>query len=65
MNYNFFADKEDKLEILDFIFNDTDLQVFDLSSPYGQEICEYNTVDEISSKFNLDNGNKFANTFQL
>lgn len=65
MNYNFFADKQDKLEILDFIFKDTDLHVYDLGSPYGQEICQYKTVDEISSKFDLDNGDKFAVTFQL
>lgn len=65
MNYNFFADKTDKLKILDFIFRDTDLHVYDLSSPYGQEICEYKTVDEVSSKFDLDNGDKFAVTFQL
>ena len=65
MTYEFFADKADKLEILDFIFKETDLHVYDLGSPYGQEICEYKTIDEISSKFDLDNGDKFAVTFQL
>ena len=65
MTYDFFANKADKLEILDFIFMETDLQVYDLGSPYGQEICQYKTVDEISSKFELDNGDKFAVTFQL
>ena len=65
MTYDFFADKADKLEILDFIFEETDLEVYDLSSPYGQEICQYRTVDEISSKFDLDDGDKFAVTFQL
>jgi hypothetical protein len=65
MTYDFFADKADKLEILDFIFKDTDLHVYDLGSPYGQEICQYKTVDEIFSKFDLDNGDKFATTFQL
>ena len=65
MTYNFFADKTDKLEILDFIFKETDLQVYDLGSLYGQEICEYKTVEEILSKFDLDNGDKFANTLQL
>ncbi|MNK52713.1 hypothetical protein D3C87_716550 [compost metagenome] len=65
MNYNFFADKTDKLEILEFIFKETDLYVYDLGSSYGQEICQYKTVDEISSKFDLDNGDKFAVTFQL
>jgi hypothetical protein len=65
MNYDFFADKADKLEILDFIFKNTDLHVYDLSSAYGQEICQYKNVDEVSSKFDLDNGDKFAVTFQL
>jgi hypothetical protein len=65
MTYNFFANKTDKLEILDFIFNETDLRIYDLSSTYGQEVCEYKTVDEIATKFDLDNGNKFAATFQL
>jgi len=65
MTYDFFADKADKLEILDFIFKGTDLLVYDLSSPFGQDISQYKTVDEISSKFDLDNGNKFATTFQL
>jgi len=65
MTYDFFADKADKFEILKFIFKETDLQVYDLGSLYGQEICQYKTVDEISSKFDLDNGDKFAVTFQL
>lgn len=65
MNYGFYADKADKLEILEFIFKETDLNVYDFSSPYGQEICEYKTVEEISSKFDLDIGDKFAVTFQL
>jgi hypothetical protein len=65
MTYDFFADKADKLDILEFIFKDTDLHVYDLSSAYGQEICQYKTVDEVSSKFDLDNGDKFAVTFQL
>ncbi|MCU0348374.1 MAG: hypothetical protein MUC59_15650, partial [Saprospiraceae bacterium] len=62
MNYDFFADKADKMEILEFIFKETDLHVYDLSSPYGQEICQYKTVDQISSKFDLENGDKFALT---
>ena len=64
MNYDFFADKADKLEILDFIFKDTDLHVYDLGSPYGQEICEYKTIIEISSKFDLEI-DEFGTTFQL
>lgn len=64
MNYDFFANKADKLEILDFIFKETDLQVYDLDSPYGQEICQYETVEEISSKFDLEL-DQFGTTFQL
>ncbi|MCP9768069.1 hypothetical protein EGI22_09100 [Lacihabitans sp. LS3-19] len=64
MNYDFFADKADKLKVLDFIFKDTDLHVYDLGSPFGQEICEYKTVDEIASKFDLDI-DEFGMTFQL
>jgi hypothetical protein len=65
MNYNFYADKKDKLDILEFIFKNTDLHIYDLSSPYSQETCEYKTVDEISSKFDLVNGGKDEITFQL
>lgn len=64
MTYNFFADKADKIEILDFIFKDTDLQVYDLGSPYGQAICQYKTSDEISSNFDLEI-DEFGTTFQL
>ena len=36
MTYDFFANKADKINILDFIFKNTDLKVFDLASPFGQ-----------------------------
>ena len=65
MNYNFFASKADKLEVLDFIFNETDLQIYDCASLYEREICEYKKSEEILAKFDLDNGDNFANTFQL
>lgn len=65
MNYNYYADKKDKINVLDFIFGETDLRIYDLGSPYGQEICEYKMTSEIAKKFDLTNGNKFALTFQL
>jgi hypothetical protein len=65
MTYDFYADKTDKLSILDFILSETDLQVFDLSSAFGEEICEYKNTDEIAAKFDLANGDRFAVTFQL
>ena len=65
MTYDFFADKADKLQIIQYILTDTDLQIYDASSPFGQEIFNYKSVEEISSKFDLVNGDKFAVTFQL
>jgi hypothetical protein len=65
MTYTFFADKSDKLEVLNFIFKDSDLKIYDSYSDYEQEICEYKTIDDILSKFDLDNGGNFANTFRL
>lgn len=65
MTYDFFANKSDKLNLLDFIFKETDLKVFDLASPYGQEVSEYKSTDEIASKFDLENGGQSSVTFQL
>jgi hypothetical protein len=65
MTYNFFADKADKVKILEFIFRETDLKVFESYSRPGQDISEYKNVDEIVSKYDLTNGDKFAITFQL
>ncbi|HEY0741506.1 MAG TPA: hypothetical protein VGD40_08590 [Chryseosolibacter sp.] len=65
MNYDFFADKADKIEVLNFIFRDTDFHVYDLGSPYGEKINRYSSAEEIVSKFDLINGDKFAVAFQL
>ena len=65
MNYDFFADKSDKINLLDFIFKETDLKVFDLGSLAGQEITEYKNSAEIESKFDLENGGNLSQTFQL
>jgi len=65
MTYDFFADREDKLLILKFIFENTDLKFIDHTSPYGMKISEYTSVDEISSKYDLTTEDKFAVTFQL
>ena len=65
MTYDFFANKSDKINLLDFIFRETDLKIYDLASPYGQEISEYKTTDEIETKFDLENGGQSSATFQL
>ncbi|MBS1522362.1 MAG: hypothetical protein JST50_15285 [Bacteroidetes bacterium] len=61
----FLLTKSDKVEILKFIFAETDLRIFDLSSEYGQKVSEYNSLEEITNKFDLVNGDKFACTFHL
>ncbi len=65
MTYDFFATKADKINLLDFLFKETDLRVFDLASPYGQEISEYKNTEEIVAKFDLDSGGQSSLTFQL
>ncbi len=65
MTYDFFASKNDKINVLDFIYNETDLRVFDLYSPYGEIICEYENITEIFTKFDFEYGDKHALTFQL
>jgi len=65
MNYNFYADKSDKIEILEYLFRETDLEIYDSYSEYGQEICTYSTVEAIGEKYNLKDGGKFAVRFQL
>jgi hypothetical protein len=65
MNYNFFADKGDKINVLDFIFQATALQVFDHYSAHEQEIRQYKSTAEIASHFELEKGGQFAVTFQL
>ena len=65
MTYDFFANKSDKINLLDFIFRETDLKIYDLASSYGQEISEYKTTDEIAKKFDLENARQLSPTFQL
>lgn len=38
MNYDFFASRLDKIKLLDFIFEETDLRIFDVYSPPGIHI---------------------------
>jgi hypothetical protein len=65
MNYDFFANKQDKISVLDFIFNTTELQVFDLSSPYGEEINQYKSTAEIISRIELERGRQSAVALNL
>jgi hypothetical protein len=65
MTYDFFAAEQDKIDILNFIFAETDLRIFDHSSPLGQKVNEYKSTDEVTAKFDLQAGGKFAITFKM
>lgn len=65
MNYNFLATGPDKMRVLNHLFENTDLQVFDIYSEYGQEICQYRSATEIAAKFDLENGGQSVATFQM
>jgi hypothetical protein len=65
MNYDFFASKEDKIEILEFIFKETNLHVYDLVSKYDQKVNRYQSVYDITSRFDLDDNKDLEITFIL
>jgi len=65
MTYDFFADEEDKVALFNYIFDQTDLQVFDLASDYGQEIKKYESLADITSHFDLKNETKGGIHFLL
>ena len=65
MNYNFYASKTDKVALLNYLFAETDLRVYDLASEPGQEVCEYTSADDIIDKFESRYDGIFSPTFQL
>lgn len=65
MNYDFFANANDKQSILDFVFKETNLRIFDLYSDYDQEITEYKNTQQILSKFDLQKENHLPALFSL
>jgi hypothetical protein len=65
MHYNFYASKTDKLDLLTYIFTQTDLRLYDLYSAYGEEVKEYCSAEEVAINFDLATGGASAATFQL
>jgi hypothetical protein len=49
----FFADRDDSLEVLRFIFAETDARVFEPSSRYDQELREFRNLEEILEAFDI------------
>lgn len=65
MDYFFYASKSDKINILKFLFKETEVRVYDFFSEYEKKICEYKSISKIVNKFDLENGNRFAVSFHL
>jgi hypothetical protein len=65
MHYGFFADKEDKLALLGFIFSETDFRVFESHSTPDNALIEFKNAGEIESYFDLESGGKFAVCLKL
>lgn len=65
MTYDFFADESDKVAILTYILEETDLQIFDLYSRLGETVKNYNSLIDITSCFDLKNEVPSAIHFQL
>ncbi len=65
MQTEFYATIEDKKLILDFIFNETNYQVYDHYSSVGQELKQYFSTEQILKNFDLNNGGQYATCFGL
>jgi hypothetical protein len=65
MNYDFYADENDIVEILDYIFSETDLILYELSSKYGEDIKSFRATNEVLKQYNFCNSNQTSETFQL
>jgi hypothetical protein len=65
LTYDFFADESDKVAILTYILEETDLQIFDLYSRLGETVKNYNSLIDITSCFDLKNEVPSAIHFQL
>lgn len=63
MTYDFYANTDDRLDVLRFILDETDLRIFDLASSYGCEIAEYKKIEELSKR--ETRGRETSLTFQL
>jgi hypothetical protein len=65
MNYNFFASESDKIELFNYLFASTDLQLFDSYSPYGQKIRQYKSLKDLTNNFDLASGGQYAISLRL
>ncbi|MEM6256268.1 MAG: hypothetical protein AAF821_25420 [Cyanobacteria bacterium P01_D01_bin.156] len=52
-NCEFYAIRDDILNVLDFIYAETDCHVFEKSSEFGQELREFTSTKQLAEVFNL------------
>lgn len=62
MNFDFYSEQADRASILDFIFKETNWEIYDLSSENGGYIRKYKSIDEIETRIKVDKG---TSHFQL
>ena len=65
MTYDFYADEKDIVNILDYIFSETDLVLYELASTYGQNIKSFNETSEVLKNYNFCSSSESSATFQL
>ena len=50
---DFFAAHNDQIALLEFLFSQTDVRIFELASEYGQNLREFKSVAEMSTLYSL------------
>jgi hypothetical protein len=63
MNFNFYAEKNDRKIILDFIFNETNWEIYDLGSLFGKKITKYTTTEEVERKIETEKRSAYFNIY--
>jgi hypothetical protein len=67
-NLDFFAVRSDLKNVIDFVFANTDIRVFEAYSAFGQDLREFHSFDELEAKYEVGrdpHGNGFAVRLEL
>jgi hypothetical protein len=65
MTYDFYANENDIAKILDYIFSETDLILYELASKYGNEIKFYRETAEVLKNNSFSFSSELSKEFQL
>lgn len=63
MNFNFYAEKEDQRIILDFIFNETNWEIYDLGSGLGESMSKYTSAAEVEERIEREKRAGYFNIY--